>query len=112
MLRRTGYGKAVDFWSLGALCFEMMIGRPPFEGKSTKEIEEKILTTNPKFPPFLRSEATQLMKGLLARNPEKRLGATKATMFEVQHHTAHSHHHPVSTQHPFFSFLSNMFAPA
>jgi ribosomal protein S6 kinase beta len=50
MLRRTGYGKAVDFWSLGALMCEMMIGDPPFTGKSTKEIEEKILTAKVKCP--------------------------------------------------------------
>ena len=38
MLTRNGYGKAVDWWALGALCFEMLSGGPPFQGKTQKEV--------------------------------------------------------------------------
>uniref|UniRef100_A0A7S2WLW3 Protein kinase domain-containing protein n=1 Tax=Rhizochromulina marina TaxID=1034831 RepID=A0A7S2WLW3_9STRA len=83
MLLRKGYGKGVDFWSLGALMYEMMTGKAPFRGKTTKDIEQKILNDKVKFPQFFRSETVSIIKGLLERNVMKRLGATKSTMFEV-----------------------------
>ena len=63
--------------------YEMMVGKAPFRGRTTKDIEEKILTTKPKFPSFLRAESVAIMKGLMERNVAKRLGATKSTMFTV-----------------------------
>ena len=38
MLTRNGYGKGVDWWSLGALCFEMLVGKPPFTAKTQKDL--------------------------------------------------------------------------
>ena len=45
MLTRNGYGKGVDWWSLGALCFEMLVGKPPFTAKTQKDLGTFPLTT-------------------------------------------------------------------
>ena len=44
MLTRNGYGKGVDWWSLGALCFEMLVGKPPFTAKTQKDLGMFLLT--------------------------------------------------------------------
>lgn len=64
----------------------------PHRGKTIKEIERKILNERVKFPTFLTGPTVSMMKGLLNRNVEKRLGATKSTMFEVGGTTALKDH--------------------
>ncbi|KAJ1447652.1 kinase-like domain-containing protein [Pelagophyceae sp. CCMP2097] len=83
MVARMSYGKPVDFWSLGVLIFEMLVGRAPFAAPSTKELHRKILSEKIKFPTFVNSGAINVLKGLLERQVPRRLGAQKATMFEV-----------------------------
>ena len=46
MLTRNGYGKCVDWWSFGALVYEMLCGNPPFVmkwGESAKDLDRKIM---------------------------------------------------------------------
>eukprot|EP00451_Oxyrrhis_marina_P025558 CAMPEP_0204344522 /NCGR_PEP_ID=MMETSP0469-20131031/25690_1 /ASSEMBLY_ACC=CAM_ASM_000384 /TAXON_ID=2969 /ORGANISM="Oxyrrhis marina" /LENGTH=208 /DNA_ID=CAMNT_0051329797 /DNA_START=10 /DNA_END=632 /DNA_ORIENTATION=- len=83
MISKKGYSKAVDWWSLGTLMYEMMTGKPPFRGKNKDVLMKRILTEKIKFPPWLTGEATSLMKAFLERNVQRRLGATKSTMFKV-----------------------------
>ena len=38
MVKGDSYGKAVDWWAMGALLFEMVVGKPPFYNKSQKKL--------------------------------------------------------------------------
>jgi len=83
MLLRNGYTKAVDWWSLGALFFEMLAGKPPFTAKTPKELDRKILSEKFSIPPYVTATAASLLKGLLEKDVNKRLGAKKSTMFSI-----------------------------
>jgi p70 ribosomal S6 kinase len=68
MLTRTGYGKAVDYWALGALTYEMLSSHPPFSAKTQKDLDHKILTEKLSLPTYLTAPACSLLRGLLERD--------------------------------------------
>ena len=68
MISRNGYTTAVDWWSLGAVFFEMLVGKAPFTAKSDKELYKKIVHEKLSCPAFLTSDAHSLLKGLLEKD--------------------------------------------
>lgn len=70
-----GHTKSVDWWSTGILLFEMLCGVPPFKAKSRNALQTQILTSKPKFPKFISTDAQSLIKALLTKDPAKRLGS-------------------------------------
>ena len=50
---RQGHGRAVDWWSLGALLYEMITGLPPFYSRNRETMFEKIMKAELSFPPFM-----------------------------------------------------------
>lgn len=68
------YGAAVDWWSLGALGFDLITGKPPFAAPNHKKTQEKIVRGKLAFPYFMSPDAKDLMTKLLRKEPQKRLG--------------------------------------
>lgn len=69
------YGKAVDWWSLGALGFDLMTGNPPFRGPNHAKIQDNIVRQKLTLPYFLSPDAKDLLTRLLRKDPAKRLGS-------------------------------------
>jgi hypothetical protein len=65
------------------LFFEILAGRPPFQAKTPKELDRKILSEKASIPPYVTADAAALIKGLLEKDVNKRLGAVKSTMFSI-----------------------------
>lgn len=53
VLLRQGHGRAVDWWSLGALLYEMIAGLPPFYARNRETMFEKIMRAKLTFPPHM-----------------------------------------------------------
>lgn len=70
------YNFAVDWWSFGILCYELLTGAPPFSGKTPRLMLERIITTEISFPYYLSVDARDLLSHLLCKEPSERLGAT------------------------------------
>ncbi|XP_068186788.1 ribosomal protein S6 kinase beta-1-like isoform X4 [Antennarius striatus] len=91
ILMRSGHNRAVDWWSLGALMYDMLTGAPPFTGENRKKTIDKILKCKLSLPPYLTQEARDLLKKLLKRNASLRLGAGPGDAAEVQAHLFFRH---------------------
>jgi len=71
----AGHDKAVDWWSLGILLYELTVGIPPFYSQNVNEMYNKIQHGVLRFPPFLSENCKNLIVQLLNRDPKKRLGS-------------------------------------
>ncbi|KAI3390158.1 hypothetical protein SNEBB_001830 [Seison nebaliae] len=71
------YNKAVDWWALGVLIYEMCAGIPPFYADTTIGVYEKIIKGVERFPPSFSSELRDLLQGLLQVDVTRRLGNMK-----------------------------------
>lgn len=71
----TGHTKAVDWWMLGVLLFELLAGRAPFEADTTQQVYELVKRgiDAVRFPHECRRLATDLVRALCNHTPEARL---------------------------------------
>lgn len=73
-----GYDFTVDWWSLGAIGFDLLTGSPPFGGNNHAKIQQNILKQKLQLPYFLGPDAKDLLTRLLRKEPSKRLGGTQS----------------------------------
>ncbi|KAJ6653045.1 hypothetical protein lerEdw1_010131 [Lerista edwardsae] len=73
MIEGKAHDEKVDLWCIGILCYEFLVGRPPFESASHTETYRRIISVDFKFPPFVTEGPRDLISKLLRHNPAERL---------------------------------------
>ncbi|KAG1330992.1 putative Serine/threonine-protein kinase KIPK2 [Cocos nucifera] len=94
IIRGDGHGSAVDWWTFGIFLYELLFGRTPFKGPGNEDTLANVISLSLKFPesPTVSFHARDLIRGLLVKEPENRLGSVRGAA-EIK-------------QHPFFEGLN------
>ncbi|KAH6774759.1 Protein kinase superfamily protein [Perilla frutescens var. hirtella] len=94
IIRGEGHGSAVDWWTFGIFLYELLYGKTPFKGSNNEDTISNVMSQCLKFPqcPMVSSQARDLIRRLLKKEPENRLGSAKGAA-EIK-------------QHPFFEGLN------
>ena len=86
MLKKQGHGKAVDWYLLGVLLYEMLVGITPFFTNRKEDIFHNIEFEELKIPEFIKEDTASLLRGLLQKDPWKRLGGSNRDAEEIKEH--------------------------
>uniref|UniRef100_A0A8C3CFS3 non-specific serine/threonine protein kinase n=1 Tax=Cairina moschata TaxID=8855 RepID=A0A8C3CFS3_CAIMO len=73
MVEGRTHDEKVDLWCLGVLCYELLVGHPPFESASHTETYRRITKVDLHFPPSVPEGARDLISRLLRHDPAERL---------------------------------------
>ena len=71
--RQLGYDQKADIWSLGTICYEMLIGKSAFDAEDMDELVEKIENGTYTVPTNLSKEVISFINGMLQYDSQKRL---------------------------------------
>ncbi|KAM1715858.1 hypothetical protein ACFX11_023882 [Malus domestica] len=94
IIRGDGHGSAVDWWTFGIFLYELLHGRTPFKGNGNRETLFNVVGQSLQFKDGFNVSfaAKDLIRGLLVKNPQKRLGFQRGAT-EIK-------------QHPFFASIN------
>ncbi|KAI8063482.1 kinase-like domain-containing protein [Gongronella butleri] len=86
VINSKGYSKAVDWWSLGVLIYEMLAGQTPFYDEDQLKLFEKILEGKIRYPSHFDEAAVSLVSKLLTADLSKRYGNLKRGSDDIKEH--------------------------
>ena len=73
--RELGYDMSADIWSIGTICYEMLIGKSAFDSNNIKELSDKIEKGAYKVPTNISAELVSFLNGMLQYEGKNRLNA-------------------------------------
>ena len=87
IIRGEGHGSAVDWWTFGIFLFELLHGTTPFKGPGNRDTLHNVVGRPLKFPdlPHVSSAARDLIRGLLVKDPHRRIAYTRGATEIKQH---------------------------
>lgn len=86
MIKGQPYTQAADIWSAGILLFTMIVGHLPYDDDNVQRLLQKIVYTDVHYPGFMSPPLVDLLRKMLAKNPESRI-----TLKKIKEHHWFSH---------------------
>ena len=86
IILNKGHGKAVDWWTMGILLYEMLVGIDPFSDDDPMKTYQKIVKGKINFPKDIDKNAKSLIKHLLVSDTTKRFGCLKNGVKDILNH--------------------------
>jgi RAC serine/threonine-protein kinase len=86
VLEDNDYGRAVDWWGVGVVMYEMICGHLPFYNRNHEVLFDLILHEEIRLPATLGSSAKDLLSNMLNKDPRFRLGGGERDGREVMEH--------------------------
>jgi len=86
VLEDNDYGRAVDWWGVGVVMYEMVCGHLPFYNRNHDVLFELILKEEIRLPPQLSASCKDLLSQLLNKDPKQRLGGGERDGHEIMEH--------------------------
>ncbi|XP_025825268.1 serine/threonine-protein kinase AGC1-5-like [Panicum hallii] len=87
IIRGEGHGSAVDWWTFGVFLYELLHGATPFKGSGNRATLFNVVAQPLRFPdaPAVSAAARDLIRGLLAKEPQNRLAYRRGAAEVKQH---------------------------
>ena len=76
-IKKLGYDTKADVWSLGSICYEMLIGKPAFDAEDIDDLVDKIEKGDYRVPNHVSKEIVSFLNGMLQYDPEIRLSTAQ-----------------------------------
>ncbi|KAI2904622.1 hypothetical protein CBS76997_4225 [Aspergillus niger] len=86
VIHNSGHGLAVDWWALGILIYEFLVGQPPFWDQNPMRIYEQIVEGHIRYPQNMSPAAQNIISLLCKTNPTERLGYISGGSARVKTH--------------------------